>query len=187
MTDQNFVIDRANILSMSTIRNDRIHLPYAVTGDVLYYAEALIAEVMPADDYPDTDDGDQRLCEDCAMILENSTVTAVLTLDVSTQKPLTGIMIGVDLPDGRRITRQIYTPAGNALAPDIITDYLADGAPGLRADIRDFYEKQHGRFLRRAILSGGAGLAGMSRECCAAVRALVNKGYQPRTILAALS
>lgn len=140
MTDINFAINRDNILSMTTIQNDRIRLPYAVNKDVLFWAEALIAE---------KGNGNSELdfCADCMRVLETSKITAVVTLSPSQRNPRAGIDISVDTADGQHLHTHLYIPSAKALAAEIITEFLEGGAPGLRNDVQIVYEKFHSCFL----------------------------------------
>ena len=75
-----FTITRADILSLTSTRFDRITLPIKPQGDVLFYAEQMIAEATPVDGYPDTDEGADRYTADCLGILDESKIGATVTL-----------------------------------------------------------------------------------------------------------
>ena len=159
MIDYSATIARAAILNMTSARPDRIYLPYASTADIIYLAGLMILEhIYRPDRYPDTSEGDNWLSDDHMRILDRSTITAYFAPHPSRINPLAGLLIDVDTPDGQRLYRSIYVPSGNETAAEIISEFLAMGAPGLSADIRQSYERQHRAFMKRAILSGGAGL-----------------------------
>lgn len=54
--NDHITINPADILSLVSTRTDRITLPIKPQDDVLFFAEAMIAEATPVDGYPDTDE-----------------------------------------------------------------------------------------------------------------------------------
>ena len=186
MTDKSITIDRAAIQSMTSSRPDRIRLPYAATDDVLFWAENVIAEATPTTGYPNTDDGAERYTAACLRVLGESTINAYLTLQTSTTHPRAGLDIEVSTPDGQHLQTHVYASSASETAAEIITDYLTEGAPGLREDIRRLFEQQHRHFLRRGILSGGNGLREGLRGFCAAFSKIVQNGHDPQSVAAAL-
>lgn len=186
MTDKKITIDRAAILSMTSVNPSRIRFPYDSTADILFYAESLIAEAMPTIGYPKTDDGAERYTAACLRILGESTINAYLTLQTSTTHPRAGLDIEVMTPNGQRLQTHVYASSAGVTAAEIITDYLMDGAPGLREDARHLFKRQHRDFLRRAMLNGGNGLRVSLHDFCTIFSKVVRKGYSPQSVAAAL-
>lgn len=150
MTDHLLTIDRNAIKSMNSTRADKIALHYANTGDICYHAGEMLAEhIGTIGSYPDTPTGDWQLSKDTTIMLDHSKITAYLMLQPSRIQPRAGLAIDVTTPDGQRLHRTLYTPSGSEAAAEIISKFLAAGAPGLRADVRQSYERQHCKFMRR--------------------------------------
>ena len=188
MIDKLATIDRAAIQSMTSARADRIYLPYANTGDICYNAGEMIADhIGQRAEHPDTAEGNRQFSDDCTRTLDKSTVTAYLVLQPSRTQPRAGFAIDVDTPDGQRLHRSIYAPSGSEAAAEIIALFLAAGAHGLRADVRQSYERQHRAFMEQAILSGGAGLRRELHEFCQAFASAVRAGMTPQQIIAAIT
>ena len=75
MIDCQMTIDRAEILSITSTRSNRITLPYANTGNVVYLANTMIADHVGAiGSYSNATEGDQRLSEDVSALLDHSTI-----------------------------------------------------------------------------------------------------------------
>lgn len=149
MLDYFMIIDHAAIQNMISARPDRIYLPYD-GNDIYFHVGEMLAECVGASrDYPDTARGDRQLCEDATAMLNESTINAYLMLQPSRTQPRAGLVIEVDLPDGQRLHRSIFAPIGSGTAAEIIAQFLASGAPGLRADVRQSYERQHRAFMER--------------------------------------
>lgn len=180
-------IDRANIQIMTSARPNRIYLPYNGNGIYFHVGEMLAEYVGAIRDYPDTARGDRQLCEDVTAMMSESTIEAYLMLQPTRTQPRAGLVIDVDTPDGQRLHRSIYAPNGSEIAAEIISRFLAAGAPGLRDDIRRSLERQHCAFMERAILSGGAGLRPELREFCEAFASAVRTGMTPEQIIAAIT
>lgn len=188
MIDKLANIDRAAIQSMTSARADSIYLHYANTDDVCYNAGQMIADhIGQICRYPNNSEGAKQLSDDCTRTLDRSTITAYIVLQPSHIQPRAGFAIDVDTPDGQRLHRKIYAPSGSEAAAEIISRFLSAGAPGLHADVRQRYERQHRAFMRRAILSGGAGLKPELREFCKAFASAVRAGMAPEQIIAAIT
>lgn len=154
MIDKLATIDRAAIQSMTSARAEQIYLPYESTGDICYHAGEMIADhIGQRAEHPDTAEGNRQFSDDCTRTLDKSTVTAYLVLQPSRTQPRAGFVIDVDTPDGQRLHRSIYAPSGSETAAEIITQFLAAGALGLRTDIRQCYERQHHAYMRRHSLA----------------------------------
>lgn len=150
MTDHLLTIDSSAIQGMTSTRPDRIALPYAISGDIIYHVGQMLSDhVGQTREYPDTPTGDRQLSKDVTAMLNESTITAHLVLQPSRIQPRTGLAIDVTTPDGQRLHMGIYAPSGSKAAAEIIAKFLAAGAPGLRGDIRQSYERQHHEFIRR--------------------------------------
>lgn len=150
MTDHLLTIDRNAIKGMSSTRTDRIALSYGITNDVCFRAGEMLSEyVGTAKTYTDTAEGDRQLSKDVTSLLDHSTINACLALQPSRTQPRVGLVIDVITPDGQRLHRSIYAPSEDKEAAKIVSEYLAMGAPGLRADIRQSFTHQHHAFMKR--------------------------------------
>ena len=150
MIDYQMTINRNAIMSMNSTRPDRIALAYANTGDICYHVGQMLADyVGTVRNCPDAAEGDRQLSEDVTAMLNESTIAAHLVLQLSHAQPRAGLAIDVITPDGQQLHRSIYAPSGSRAAAEIITAYLAEGAPGLRDDVRQSYEHQHRAFMER--------------------------------------
>lgn len=157
MIDYDMTIDSAAIKSMTSARADSIYLPYANSGDICYHAGQMIADhIGQTGKYPDSSDGDKQFSDDHTRIFGRSTITAYLALQPSRVQPRAGFVIDIDTSDGQRLHGQIYAPDGDKIAAEIISKFLVAGAPGLRDDIRQCYERQHRAFLERQQRKPGA-------------------------------
>ena len=190
MIDHNLTIDRAAIIALVSARPDRIYFPYAETSSVLFHALEMIADHIArseSGESPDTPAGDERFSADCARFTDECSIAAYLVIQPSRQQPRAGLTIIVNTPDGQQLRRTVYSPEASAEAADILTDFLTAGAPGLRDDVRRCYQQQHRTFLRRAILSGGAGLRPEYAEFCQAFASMARAGKTPAQIIRAIT
>lgn len=135
-------ITRADVLNMTSTRPDRITLPIAQTADVLFYAEAMIAETTPTTGYPDTDEGAARYTADCLGILDKSEISAVLTLIPHRSRISASVDLTVTTPDGQHRQRRYVCRVPGSDAAEIIKSYFEAGAAGLRKDYSNYFKRR---------------------------------------------
>ena len=137
-------ITRADVLNVTSTRFDRITLPIKPQGDVLFYAEQMIAEVTPTTGYPDTDEGAARYTADCLRVLDESKISATVTLTPQHKRISASVDLTVTTPDGQRLRRRYVCHIPDETAAEIIKDFFAAGAAGLRADYREYFQRRFG-------------------------------------------
>ena len=146
MTTDYITIDSADILSLTSTRYDRITLPIAQTADVLFFAEALLAEATPVDGYPDTDEGADRYTADCLGILDKSEISAVLTLIPYRSRISASVDLTVTTPNGQHLQRRYVCRMDGETAAEIIKDFFEAGAAGLREDFREYFQRRFAEY-----------------------------------------
>ena len=141
--NDHITITPADILSLTSTRYDRITLPIKPqTADVLFFAEAMIAEVTPTTGYPDTDEGADRYTADCLGILDESKIGATVTLIPAPRRISVTVDLTVTTPDGQHLQRRYVCRVPGNDAAEIIKDFFAAGAAGLRADFREYFRQR---------------------------------------------
>ena len=136
-------ITRADILSLTSTRYDRITLPIKPqTADVLFFAEAMIAEVTPTTGYPDTDEGAARYSADCLRVLDESKISATVTLTPQHKRISASVDLTVTTPDGQRLQRRYVCHIPDETAAEIIKGFFAAGAAGLRKDYSNYFKRR---------------------------------------------
>ena len=137
-------ITRADILSLTSTRYDRITLPIKPqTADVLFFAEAMIAEVTPTTGYPDTDEGAARYIADCLRVLDESKISATVTLTPQHKRISASVDLAVVTPDGQHLQRRYVCRVSEDDATKIIKDFFAEGAAGLREDFHEYFQRRY--------------------------------------------
>ena len=139
-------ITRTDVLSMTSTRYDRITLPIAQTADVLFYAEAMLAEVTPTTSYPDTDEGADRYTADCLRVLDKSEIGATVTLTPQPKRISASVDLTVTTPNGQHLQRRYVCRMDDKVPAEIISVFFEAGAAGLRADYREYFRRRFAEY-----------------------------------------
>lgn len=133
-----------NILSMTSVKPDRIYLPYKADGNILFHASNLLAEMADSNgNYDETSADDlRRFRAEIDKMMAESKITTYVVPHVSRHFPSIGFVIEIDAPNGNHLTKRVFAPRAEKQAGVILTAFFATGAQGLNADVRESYKKQ---------------------------------------------
>lgn len=142
--DKTMTIDARNILSMTSVKHDKIYLPYMVDSNILFHASDLLAEMVDSNgNYDETSTDDlRRFRAEVDKTMAESKIMAYVVPHVSRRLPSAGFVIEVDAPNGKRLTKRVFAPRAEKQAGEILTAFFAAGAQGLNADVRESYKRQ---------------------------------------------
>ncbi len=142
MTTDYITITRADVLNLTSTRTDRITLPIKPQGDALFCAESLIAEATPATGYPNTDEGADQYAADCLRILDESEISATLTLIPHLRRVSATVDLTISMLNGQCFQRRYVCRIQDETAAEFIKDFFAAGASGLRNDFREYFRRR---------------------------------------------
>lgn len=145
MTIDTFMsVDVSNILSMASVRCNRVYLPYRVDGNILFHVSNLLAGMVDSNGtYDDSNDDDMmRFRAEVDKAMAGSAVRAFLVPHVSRRFPSVGFVIEVDAPNGEHLTERVHMPRSEKQAGEILSAFFAAGAKGLNAGIRESFKRQ---------------------------------------------
>lgn len=149
MLDETLTITQADVADWTSLRPDRIALPYQVTDDLLYHAYMLILDAVPYYGSEDDEDTIAAWDAECVRTLDASTVTATLKILPYRRKPLAGIALTVDTADGQHLTRQITGKAEPETIENITAEFFGRGAAGLCERFRSYWSRAFSEYIKR--------------------------------------
>ena len=152
MKDEFFQIQRSDVQSWTSTSVDRIHIPYAVTGDVLLHVSMMLADTLPQPD-PDTDEPEDAdaFLKELDALTENAAIAAELQLLPYPRLLLAGLHITVWMPDGTvlRRTLSLNEERNEPSARAVASEFFRRGGAGLNAAFQRYWNKSFQAYLAR--------------------------------------
>lgn len=142
--DKTMNVSVSNILSMTSVKADKVYLPYRVDGNIRFHVSDLLAAMVDSNgNYAETSADDmRRFRSEVDKAMAGSTITAYVVPHISRRFLSVGFVIEVDAPNGEHLTKRVHMPRSEKQAGEILSAFFAAGAQGLNTSVRASYKRQ---------------------------------------------